>query len=280
MARVRQAYKFALDPTPAQERALRSHAGAARFAWNWGLAKCNGRYKAERKWYSAIDLYKRWNSEKKANPDLAWWPENSKCAYQEAFRNLDRALSDFIKSKKGERQDRRLGYPKFKERGKSKDSFRRYGVIRCDRDDVTLPRVGVIRTHEPTRALSLLVEDGTARILSATVTRIAQRWFVPFTVESDRMVPELALDRDVNAARNLLSLAGSGPERLKRLRSGGKTRPKRRARRAETGTRLRGNGSDRDRRQRGGCGMNTSEHSSITEAADGHAGSPAVRAFL
>jgi putative transposase len=34
--KVRQAYRFALDPSPAQERALRSHAGAARFAWNWG----------------------------------------------------------------------------------------------------------------------------------------------------------------------------------------------------------------------------------------------------
>jgi putative transposase len=37
--KVIQAYRFALDPTLAQERVLRSHAGAARFAWNWGLAK-------------------------------------------------------------------------------------------------------------------------------------------------------------------------------------------------------------------------------------------------
>jgi putative transposase len=33
------AYRFALDPAPAQERALRSHAGAARVAFNWGLAR-------------------------------------------------------------------------------------------------------------------------------------------------------------------------------------------------------------------------------------------------
>ena len=33
--KVVQAYRFALDPTRAQERMLRSHAGAARFAWNW-----------------------------------------------------------------------------------------------------------------------------------------------------------------------------------------------------------------------------------------------------
>jgi putative transposase len=33
-----QAYRFALDPSPAQVRDLCSHAGAARLAYNWGLA--------------------------------------------------------------------------------------------------------------------------------------------------------------------------------------------------------------------------------------------------
>jgi hypothetical protein len=33
-----QAYRFAVDPTPTQEAVLRSHCGAQRFAFNWGLA--------------------------------------------------------------------------------------------------------------------------------------------------------------------------------------------------------------------------------------------------
>ena len=33
------AYRFALDQAPAQERALWSHAGAVRVAFNWGLAR-------------------------------------------------------------------------------------------------------------------------------------------------------------------------------------------------------------------------------------------------
>ena len=65
--KVTQAYRFALEPTPPQERALRSHAGAARFAWNWGLAKCEERYDAEGKWYSAMDLHRLWNAAKKAD---------------------------------------------------------------------------------------------------------------------------------------------------------------------------------------------------------------------
>jgi putative transposase len=40
---VAQAYRFALDPTPAQKRALWSHCGASRFAFNWGLALVKAR---------------------------------------------------------------------------------------------------------------------------------------------------------------------------------------------------------------------------------------------
>ncbi len=190
MSTVRQAYRFALEPAPAQERAIRSHAGASRFAWNWGLARCKERYDAEGKWYSGIDLHKLWNAEKKADPALSWWGENSKCAYQEAFRDLDRALKDFIKSEKGQRKGKRLGFPGFKKRGKCRDSFRfGAGTIRCAGTTVTLPRLGAIRTHESTRKLARRLENGTARILSATVSRAAQRWFVSFTVEADRAVP-------------------------------------------------------------------------------------------
>jgi putative transposase len=186
---VRQAYRFALDPGPSREAALRSHAGAARFAWNWGLAKCKERYEAERKWYSASDLHRLWNAEKKADPALAWWSENSKCAYQEAFRDLERALRDFVKSRKGERKGKRLGFPKFKKRGKCRDSFRLTGAIRCAGAAVTLPRLGTLKTFEPVGKLASRTGAGTARILSATVSRTAQRWFVSFTVEAEREVP-------------------------------------------------------------------------------------------
>jgi putative transposase len=188
--KVMQAYRFALDPTPAQERALRSHAGAARFTWNWALGQCRERYAAERKWYSGTELHKLWNRAKKADPALGWWDQNSKCAYQEGFRDLDRALRDFARSRRGERKGRRLGFPRFKKRGKCRDSFRfSTGAIRCGRSAVTLPRLGTIRTHESARKLARRLESGSARILSATVSRTAQRWFVSFTVEAERDVP-------------------------------------------------------------------------------------------
>lgn len=66
---------------------LRSHAGAARFAWNWGLARCRERYEAEGKWYSGNDLHKLWNAAKKVDPAHSgrlvvasrWFPSSKLC---------------------------------------------------------------------------------------------------------------------------------------------------------------------------------------------------------
>ncbi|HEU5028922.1 MAG TPA: IS607 family element RNA-guided endonuclease TnpB [Spirillospora sp.] len=188
---VTQAYRFALDPTPAQERALRSHAGAARFAWNWGLAACRDRHDAEGRWWSGAELHRLWNATKKTDPGLDWWGENSKCVYQESFRDLDRALREFVRSCNGARKGRRMRFPRFKKRGRCRDSFRfGAGVMRCTGRTVTLPRLGTIATHESTRKLARRLENGTARLLSATVSRTAHRWYVSFTVQVDRRVPE------------------------------------------------------------------------------------------
>jgi putative transposase len=235
VATVVTAYRFALDPSPAQERALRSHAGASRFAWNWALGRCGERYAAERKWYSGAELHKLWNTAKKADPALAWWGENSKCAYQEAFRDLDRALRDFTKSRKGQRKGRRLGFPRVKKKGRCRDSFRLTGAIGCAGSTVTLPRLGAIRTHEDTGKLAARTEAGTARILSATVSRTAQRWFVSFTVAARRDSPQVharpgtaigvdlgvkTLLTGVDDTGRVTAVAGSRPLRaaLRRLR--------------------------------------------------------------
>jgi putative transposase len=89
------------------------------------------------------------------------------------------------------RKGKRLGFPRFKKRGTCRDSFRfATGPMRCSRKTVTLPRLGVVRTFESTAELAGKLGNGSARILSATVCRTAQRWFVSFTVEEERNVPE------------------------------------------------------------------------------------------
>jgi putative transposase len=64
-----------------------------------------------------------------------------------------------------------------------------FGLPAADRRHVTLPRIGVVRTHESTRKLARHVEGGTARIRSAAVSHRAGRWQVSFSVEVTRNDP-------------------------------------------------------------------------------------------
>jgi putative transposase len=205
-----QAYRFVLDPSPAQERAFRSHAGAARKAYNTMLALVKAvmdQRAAERSYgiagagltpaldWSLAGLRKKWNARK--DEAAPWWAENSKEAYNTGLDALARGLEAWSKSRTGQRAGKAIGFPKFKS-ARSRRSVRfTTGTIRAeaDRHHVTLPRLGRIRTHESTRKLARRIEAGTARILE--------------------------IDRDLNAAVNLARLgeprrgeqspAGSGP---------------------------------------------------------------------
>jgi putative transposase len=187
--RVHQAYRFALDPTPTQRRALASHAGAARFAFNWGLALVKERLDARAAGaqvqvpWSLAALRREWNQAK--GVVAPWWPANSKEAYSSGLDALARGLRGFADAKAG----RRVGFPRLKGKRGTRQACRfTTGTIRveADRHHVTLPRLGTIRTHESTRKLARRVEGGTARILAATVSAQAGRWFVAFTVVVDR----------------------------------------------------------------------------------------------
>jgi transposase len=193
---VMQAYRFALDPTPRQQRALASHCGAARFAYNWGLDLVKQRLDqkaagqaVEVPWTLAA---LRWNWNRAKDHAAPWWPENSKEAYNSGLDGLARALKHWSDSKHGKRRGPRARFPRFKTKHRSRFTCRfTTGPIRVepDRHHVTLPRIPQIRTHESTRKLARRLEYGTARILAATISRTADRWYVSFTVEVHRADP-------------------------------------------------------------------------------------------
>jgi len=113
-------------------------------------------------------------------------------AYSSGLDALARALKNYADSKRGRRAGQRVGFPRFKKRGRCRAACRfTTGPLRVepDRHHVTLPRLGAIKTHESTRKLARRIERGTARILAATISRTADRWFVSFTVEVDRQIP-------------------------------------------------------------------------------------------
>jgi putative transposase len=190
---VLQAYRFALDPTPRQQGALASHLGASRFAYNWGLELFRRRLEAKAAGqdvlvpWSLMELRREWNRAK--HVVAPWWAENSKEAYSSGLDGLARALKNWQDAKHGRRAGGRVGFPVRKRKGRGTESCRfTTGAIRveADRHHVTLPRLGRMRTHESTRKLGRRVEHGTARIMTATVTRSGGRWFVSFTCEVQR----------------------------------------------------------------------------------------------
>ncbi len=175
---VRQAFRYELAPTATQRRALSNHAGAARWAWNWGLAVRRKAWHRRHQSLTAMDLH-RLLCRLKRTPHYTWLYEISKCAPQEALRDLDRAYANYWR---GRQQGRRVGRPRFKKRGRCPDRFRLTGAIRVEQGMVVLPRIGRVATKEAT-------DKFRGRILSATCRREADRWYVALTVEVLRPDP-------------------------------------------------------------------------------------------
>ena len=145
--RVTQAYRYELKPHNVQRTALAKHAGTARFAWNWALARRIERFannEGKEQFSSAMADHREWNVWKRDN--APWAYEVSKCAPQESFRDLYKAFRAFWQ---GRREGRNIGFPTFKKRG-IHDAFRLTGSIKAYGDIVQLPRLGTIRVKETT----------------------------------------------------------------------------------------------------------------------------------
>ena len=167
-------YKTELNLNNHQKTACKKHCGAARFAYNWGLAKKMAAYNLTGKSPSAIDLHRELNVLKQGS--LSWLYEVSKCAPQEALRDLDKAYANFFRRVK--QGDKEVGFPKFKSRRHGLGSFRLTGSIKVFERSIQLPRLGKLRLKE----VGYIPTYG-VKILSATVSEQAGRWFVSVQVE-------------------------------------------------------------------------------------------------
>ncbi len=170
MSTIQRTYKTELALNDKQLTACRQHAGAARWAYNWGLARKQEAYRPTGKSPSAIDLHRELNALKQAQ--VPWMYAVSKCAPQEALRNLDNAFAHFFRRATLQKHGKlhgKLGYPRRKSKKRGLGSFRLTGAIAVFPDAVQLPRLGRLRLKER----SYLPAD--ANILSATVSEQAEQ---------------------------------------------------------------------------------------------------------
>jgi transposase len=231
------AYRYALDLTPAQQRPVAAHAGAARFAFNWALARAKAvldQRAAERSYgipdalstpalgWSLPALRRAWNAVK--GEVAPWWGEVSKEAFNTGLDALARGLKNWADSRTGVRAGRPVGFPRFKARRSTPSVRFTTGPVRVepDRKHVVLPRLGRLKLHESARKLARRLEAGTARILSATVRRDGGRWHVAFTVQVDRaqrtpVRPQSVVGVDVGISHLAVLSTGELTDNLRHL---------------------------------------------------------------
>ncbi len=123
--------------------------------------------------------------------------QSSKCAPQEALRDLHQAFKNFYR---GLKTGERIGFPRFKRKGVN-DSFRLTGTIRFVGRRIQLPRIGKIRLKEQKSCYYQ------GRILSVTVSRRAHKWFVSVTVEEEIEDPQPVAGNAVGVDLGIKTLA-------------------------------------------------------------------------
>jgi putative transposase len=243
---VHQGFRFELDPPNATRSALSSHCGASRYAFNWGLRLVNDQLEATRKltvlairqgadleeaitWarkltgplpFSLPALRRAWNATK--HEVAPWWAENSKEAYSSGLDGLARALENWSKGRRGERAGH-SGFPTQKKKGHRRSCRFTTGSIGVvDDRHVKLPRIGRVRTKEQAKKLRELLDDGRARICSATISEEAGRWFVSFTCKVERhdvpgRLPEAVVGVDLGVKHLAVLSTGEVVENPKAL---------------------------------------------------------------
>jgi putative transposase len=162
-------HKIRMKPTPDQELVLIRACGISRYTYNWALArwkqlKSEGVEKVTRN-----ELKKEWNQVK---PD--WVYDAPKDANQQPFTDLYNGFSRYYKNGSG--------FPKFKSKNKSRDSF----YVSNDKaklvgsHSIRLPKVGRVQLCEPLRW-----KHKDVKIMSYTISRSANQWFVSISVQID-----------------------------------------------------------------------------------------------
>jgi putative transposase len=181
-----QAYRFALAPTPEQERFLDVCAGASRFFYNWGLGLVETRLRLRRAYGPSVAVpwsYKELCSEfAKVKDEVAPWRSEVVVGSQQAgLEALGAGLQRFLE---GRRTGRRVGFPRYRRKGRCRESviFQRPRIVDGRRVEFDR-RLGPIRSRERfTKLQRLLERDEHARIKRATVQRRGSKWYVSFTV--------------------------------------------------------------------------------------------------
>jgi putative transposase len=165
-------------PTPEQVDYFKRACGTARRVWNWALNEWNKQYAAGGK-PNAMALKKQFNAIKYTDPQWLdekgrpWLRDIHRDAHAQPFAHLAKAWERFFTDLKAGKE---AHAPRFKKKGRCRDSlYVANDKFRLDGKTIRLPKIGDVAMTEELRFKG--------KILGATVSRTADRWFVAIQVE-------------------------------------------------------------------------------------------------
>jgi len=182
------AHKIALDPTVKQEQYFRRAAGTARFVWNWALEHWDAQYQQGKK-PNGMKLKKEFNA--LYSTQFPWISKVHRDCHSEPFRNLQKAFTKFFRHE--------AQYPKFHKKGQYDSFYVVNDAFKIKEKTVKLPVIGKVRLREQLRF------EG--KIMGATVSREADRWYLSVKVEVEDYHQERILDTTVGIDVGLKTFA-------------------------------------------------------------------------
>lgn len=170
------AHRISLDPNNVEETYLARAAGTARFAYNWALAEWKRQYEA---WKvdnsltkpSQAALRRQLNAVKREQ--FPWMLDVTKNAPQMAIIQLGQAFQNFFAG--------RARYPQFRKKGVHDRFTLTNDQFSIDGSRIRIPNLGWVRMRETLRFAG--------KIMSATLSRVADRWFVSIAVDTPDRSP-------------------------------------------------------------------------------------------
>ncbi|MFF2085573.1 RNA-guided endonuclease InsQ/TnpB family protein [Nocardia sp. NPDC058176] len=133
---VKRAYKYRFYPTGEQAQQLARTFGCVRYIYNRALAERSRAWTQEQRRVNYVDTSKMLTAWKR-DPETQWLTEPSKGPLQVALQNLQGAFDKFWR--------KQTAYPKFKKRGKSRDSATYFSNCFTYRDG----RIKLAKQSEP-----------------------------------------------------------------------------------------------------------------------------------
>ncbi|WP_371590840.1 RNA-guided endonuclease InsQ/TnpB family protein [Streptomyces sp. NBC_00470] len=120
-----------------------------------------------------------------------WYEEVNPYAFTAGMADALEAMDRWMKSASGKMAGRRVGYPRFKAKGKSTDAYRLHhdvknpSIVAVSSRRLEVPRLGTVHTHQPLRRLRACLEQNAGRIQSVTISRAADKWYASVLVDHD-----------------------------------------------------------------------------------------------